>query len=239
MSDIQLSIVTGTVNRLGPLCRLVESIQRHTVVPFELIIMDASTHAVEIVDERLLMPVMRIVRESPRLGHVKGYNNAFRMCTGKYVLWLNDDAEVLPGYDTEGIRIMDLYPDVGMSAYYYKEGAHYHVNELYGMIFANFGIIRRELGDQVGWFDEDLIMYGSDNSLTFRVLLAGYGLATVPGPRIIHHSERDEMRQANEFLRRPDSDTLHKKYAPFKRVMQNTYLRTAHLVGPRILVGVM
>jgi GT2 family glycosyltransferase len=231
MTTPTLSLVTGTINRPPQLSRLIQSVVRETTVPWELIIMDAS-------EKPYTGPVpdhVQIVHESPRLGMVKGYNTAFRMCTGKYVLWLNDDAEVLPGYDTAGVNLLELHPEIGMGAYYYKEGPRFHVNMLYQMIFANFGILPRWVGDKVGWFDEELTMYGSDNSLTFRVLLEGLGVVTVPGPNIIHHSERDEMRISNEHLRPTDGDKLNAKYGPYKKQMQQVYSKFKHLIGPRFL----
>lgn len=178
---------------------------------------------------------VQIIHESPRMGMVKGYNHAFRLCKGEFVMWLNDDAEVLPGYDLAGVDLLRAHPDVGMGCYYYLEGGRWHVNMLYRMIFANFGILPRWLGEQVGWFDEELTMYGSDNSLTFKVLLAGKGVVTVPGPRIIHHSEWDEMRNENDKLRRPDADKLNAKYSGRAKEMQAVYNQFRHLIGPRIL----
>ncbi len=227
-----LSLVTGTINRPDGLERLIQSVVQNTVVDYELVVMDASPQLYD----RDVPKTVRLFRESPRKGHIKGYNQAFNLCRGEYVLWLNDDATVNPGYDTAGVKLLMEHPEVGMGAYYYHQNGKYHVNLLYNMIFANFGILRRSLGDQVGWFDEEIgVMYGSDNSLTFRVLLAGYGLATVPGRNIIHHSVMDEMRIENERLRRPDADKLFQKYAPYVKQMADVYKKTIHLVGPRVI----
>lgn len=227
-----LSLVTGSLNRPDPLQRLIRSVIEHTTVRYELIIMDASESPVWFPNLPLCI---QHVHESPRLGHVQGYNRAFRAAKGKYVMWLNDDAEVLAGYDMAGIDLLERHPNVGMGAFYYKEGPRFHVNMLYNMIFANFGILPRWLGDHVGWFDEDLTMYGSDNSLTFKILLAGYGVVTVPGANIIHHSEQDAVRIGNQQFRRPDGDKLQAKYGPMKRQMQDVYGKFKHLVGPRHL----
>lgn len=178
---------------------------------------------------------VQLIHESPRMGMVKGYNHAFKLCRGEFVLWLNDDAEVLPGYDSAGVNLLRTYPEVGMGAYYYKEGPRFHVNMLYRMIFANFGIIRNWLGNQIGWFDDELTMYGSDNSITFKVLLAGFGVVTVPGPNIIHHSEQDDMRRENEPLRKTDGDKLNARYSSRAKEMQEVYNRFRHLIGPRNL----
>ena len=64
------------------------------------------------------------------------------------------------------------------------------------MLYANFGILRRSLGKELGWFDEELTMYGSDNSLTFKTLLAGHGVTSIPGAKLIHHGHADQQRSA-------------------------------------------
>ncbi len=241
----RLSVVTGTLNRLASLQRLVNSLCNNTSVTWELIIADASNnpsyalHFIPSKPEQLLR--IHSIWEVPRLGHVKGYNQAFKQSQGEYVVWLNDDAEVLPGYDTRGIAFLESHPELGLGAYYYREvGAthsYFHVNACFNMIFANFGILRRDFGDSINWFDESFYMYGGDNSITFRTLLAGRGVAQVPGASIIHHSEKDDVRISNEEHRRSDGGILSAKYSSLRREMQLEYNRHKRLVGPRILVS--
>lgn len=201
-------------------------------MPWELIVADASNEPTD----NAFGPNVKIIHEIPRLGFVKGYNNVFQAATGKWVIWLNDDAEVQPGYATAAVQFMGANPDVGLGALYYAEGRlPYRVWSCYGMLYANFGIISRELGNQVGWFDEDLMMYGSDNSLTFRVLLAGKGVASIPGARIWHHVQLDQWKKENQKHRQPDGTKLHAKYFPRVEQMRSVYSKTKHLSGPEVI----
>ena len=151
------------------------------------------------------------------MGCVKGYNRAFKACFGKWVLYLNDDAEVCRDYADEAISFMEAHPEIGLGALHYSHvGDPFHVNSAWGAIYANFGILRRDLGNEVGWFDEDLEMYGNDNSLTFRVLLAGYGVADIPRARLLHHCTEDRQRIENQKSRRRDNQILLKKYFPLR-----------------------
>jgi GT2 family glycosyltransferase len=221
-----LSLVTGTRNREFDFRRLVNSIAAHTRVPWELIVSDASDEPIETV------PNVQIIPERPRLGCTRGYNVAFRQASGKYVLWLNDDCEVMPGYATAAIAFMESHPEIGLGALYYAdEGTResWHVNTcMFGMLYANFGILSRELGDQVGWFDDELTMYGNDNSLAYRVLLAGKGIAPIPEARILHHSTRDQHRiENNDYAyRHQQADLLRAKYGPRLAEMREVYERT-------------
>lgn len=241
MSAPLLSIVTGTLNRPQELQRLIHSILFHTSATSlepqaEVIIADASDEPC-----KLVWRGVRVIHESPRKGHVRGYNEAFKECRGEWVIWLNDDVEITTdGWADSAIEHMRSHPELGLGAFYYSEPPRqprFHVNFCYGMLFANFGILQRSFGDSIGWFDEDFTMYGSDNSITFRTLLAGRGIGTIPGKFIIHHSTQDEVRLANQHHRKPGSELLRSKYYPLVPQMKAVYSRTAHLVGPKIWVG--
>lgn len=220
-----LSIITGTRNRPEDFRRLVRSIQQHTSVDWELVVSDASD---EPLDESGLPLNVFVIPERPRRGCTAGYNLAFHAARGEWVVYLNDDCEVLPGYDTEAARFMDAHPDIGLGALpYSNKGGPFRTNSnsFDGMLYANFGIIRRSLGDHIGWFDEIVKHYGCDNSIGFRVLLAGLGIAEIPNARVIHHEHDDVHRQENLRTQMEDAERLKAKYEPFLRQMRETYER--------------
>jgi len=219
MTKPLLSLVTGKVERDPSFARLVRSIVLHTKVNWELVVSDASE--IPYVSE---WRNVRVIHEKPRLGHVRGYNRAFGEAKGKWILFLNDDAEVLPNYDLEAIAFMEAHPDIGLGALHYSEnGGPFHVNSAWGCVYANFGIFPRLLGEDVGFFDEDIRMYGGDNSFAFRILLADYGIADIPTARVLHHVQKDEIRCANELTQRNDNDILCKKYMPLQSEWTATY----------------
>lgn len=227
-----LSLVTGSLNRPESLWRLVVSVLAHTTVPWEMIVSDASDKTTE----NTFGSNVTIVPEKPRLGFVAGYNRAFSLCKGKWVVWLNDDAEVQPGYDVAAVNFMESNPAVGLGVFYYAEDRlPFKVCSYRGMIYANFGIISRELGNAVGWFDSDLTMYGSDNSLTFRVLLAGRGVASIPGARVWHHVQMDQWKTENQNYRPGDSQKLHQKYSELLPEIRRVYDRFKYLSGPEVI----
>lgn len=217
----KLSIVTGALDRQESLGRLISSIESRAAVDWELVVSDASAVPYVSTDKRV-----RILHEKPRLGCTGGYNRAFRSCLGEWVLWVNDDVEVLSGFDQNAIEFMEAHPEIGLGALHYSEdGGDFHVNSAWGAIYANFGILRRELGEQVGWMDEDLEMYGCDNSLTFRVLLSEKGVADIPDARVIHHSVKDAHRIANQANRWEDNRKLTQTYMPMRRLWLPIYWR--------------
>lgn len=221
-----LSLVTGTRNRPDDFRRLVDSIERHTPMKWELVVSDASDMPIqnEPVATDETWPKIRVIPERPRLGYSRGFNQAFRQARGKWVIFLNDDAEVTAGYAEAAIRFMESHPKIGLGALYYSNrGGPFMVNQHEGMIYANFGIMRRTFGNKIGWLDEDLVMYGSDNALAFKVLLAGLGVAGIPDSRIIHHECHDEQRMQNQHGRYAEADKLAAKYGPKLSEMRAVY----------------
>lgn len=219
-----LSIITGTLNRHEDFYRLLQSIIHGTTVPWQLIVSDASD-----VPVKCDPPNVTLIREYPPIGCSKAYNAAFRQATGTWCIWLNDDCEVIPGYAEAAISFMEAHSEIGLGALYYREGSRdFHVNSYFSMLYSNFGIIRRELGNQVGWFDaETCPMYGNDNSLAFRVLLAGKGIAGIPDARVIHYATQDRYRteRGDSEQRNRDAEALIAKYGPYMEQMRTTYAR--------------
>jgi hypothetical protein len=49
-----------------------------------------------------------------------------------------------------------------------------------------FALIRRQVGDQVGWFDEDYFFNGEDLDLCYKIKQAGYKIMYLPDVKITH-----------------------------------------------------
>jgi len=216
-----LSIVTGTVDRQDSLQRFVRSVVEITTLDYELLIIDAGSSPTQV----NLPPQARIIAERPRRTYVAGYNAAFRECKGEFVTWMNDDAEVTQGWDVAAVDFMRQNPDIGLGCMPFRDPgeAAFRICDLWYLPYANFGIIRRKIGDAVGWFDQDLTMYGSDNAITFKVLLAGHGVAPIYASRVIHHRVKDQVRASNQNSRIADGRLITSRYMPSVRRMAKTF----------------
>jgi GT2 family glycosyltransferase len=222
----EVTIVTGTLDRPEPLRRMVESLRKHeTGVTWEVIVADAGTAAVP-----PLGPGVRVIPEKPRLGWTKGYNAAFAHGTGKYFVWLNDDVEwtmpVLPA----AIRLLRDNPRVGMAAIpFWDNGIFVEFQQHRSIPYASFGVISADLFRRVGGFDGRIYMYGCDNTIAFRVLLAGYGIKFLPrNVHLVHHRHQDEHRMANEKTQPEDVSRLDAIYGRHYDAMRATQ---AHLMA--------
>lgn len=234
-----LSIVTGTRNRPDDLRRLIDSIEMHTPMSWELLVADASDVSIEeqpIATEEAWKHI-KVLPERPRLGYAQGYNRILKRAKGQWVMFTNDDAGFEYGYAEAAIRFMEANPQIGLGAIPYVEPTGrrflYEVNSYLGMIYANFGIIERAIGNKIGWFDEEFPMYGSDNTLAFRVLLSGRGIAEIPGARVFHYATDDSHRRENnnEAERLKDAENLINKYGPRLPEMREVYERCGGSLG--------
>jgi GT2 family glycosyltransferase len=221
----EISFITGTRNRPNDLRRMIDSLEFCTL-NWELIISDASDKPIEneeIATEDTWKRI-KVIPERPRLGVSRGYNKAFRKARGRYCLWLNDDCVVEHGTAEAAVTFMDGNPHVGLGAIPYSEPGKlkYETYSYLGLPYANFGIISKELGDQIGYFDEEFHFYGSDNALAFRVLMAGKGIAPVYWGRIFHYATPDAHRFENNdpTQREHDCRLLISKYSPHLDAMR-------------------
>ena len=231
-----LSIVVGTRNRPKIFDRFLASVINTATVPTELVVGDATQEDRYAKDDFFGegLGVVRVLHESPPLGMLRGYNRCFRECLGSWVVWFNEDCELLPGWDVAAISYMTAHPEVGLGAVYFKDrredGSYEDKFRVYEYpIFvphANFGVLRREFGNEIGWFDERLGWgYGSDSALGLTVIEHGKAVARIPGCKCIHHRAWDaEMFANHETHRLAD-------LAKFKELWQPKYhlLRMQHL----------
>lgn len=209
---MELSIVLGTMDRPKEFLGLYDSIIKHTQgISWELVVSDAAQITPL---EPGLFPSARIIPENPRLGHVKGYNRLFREAKGEYVLWLNDDCVVTPDWAKNALAFMRSREDVGLGALFYCVwDPPFFCNSWLGDLpYANFGIINREYGNRLGWFDDEMYFYGADNSLAFKVFLSGKLVRGIPNSRVIHRPFLDIHRPGNERHQPSDAAIVRNKY---------------------------
>ncbi len=219
--DVQniVSIVVPTFNRLGRLQHCIDRIRRNVTHPREVIVVDGgSTDGTrEWLADR---SELRVILEPEREGAVRAFNKGFRAATGHYVMWLNDDAYPLPGSVSAAVAFLERpdLADVGMVAFYHQwhsprnvldrvehEGTSYELCHVRGYPYANFGLLRRTLLEEVGYADERYYFFAFDPDLSLKIQL-DRGLKVIGCRRalIAHEEHHDERKR--EDLSRGDED---------------------------------
>ena len=210
-----VSIVVPTCNRLECLKRCIDEIRRNVTCPNEVIVVDGCS--VDGTREWLAgRGDLRIILEAKREGAVRAFNKGFRAATGRYVMWLNDDAYPLPGSVEAAVAMIERpdLADVGMVAFYHNwhsernvldriehNGETFELCHVRGYPYANFGLIRRSLLERVGFADERFYFFGFDPDLSLKLQLEED--LSVLGCRqaLIHHDEHHDQRKLADLVR--------------------------------------
>jgi GT2 family glycosyltransferase len=212
-----VSIVVLCYNKAEYTLRCLEAVFRNTDYPrYEVIVLDnASTDItpalLEAYDSRI-----KFIHSPTNLGFVGGNNFAARSAEGDFLVFLNNDTEVQPGWLTEVYNCFLRNPRAGVvgSMLIYPNGM---LQEAGGVIFNdasgwNYGrghlpnssrfqfvrevdycsgaalTIKADLFRRLGGFDERFApAYYEDTDLCFAVRKLGYKVLYCPSSKVIHH----------------------------------------------------
>jgi len=221
-----VSIVIATYSRLERLKKCIAAVRTNVALPKEIVVVgggDDGTAAWLVTQADV-----RFTHETTREGATKAYNKGFRAARGKYVMWLNDDSFPLPGAVEAAARMIarpDM-ADVGMIAFYHNEkrawnrldeferdGERFAIYNVRGFPYANFGLLRRELLEQVGYLDERYYFCGWDPDLALKVQReAGLKVVGCRQALVQHEEFADSRKQADLAVMETDNAKLFAKW---------------------------
>lgn len=209
-----LSIVTGTFNRLSFLRDMIGSVRQHAgPVSYRIIIIDGGStdgtqRWVEEQPECLL-----IQQNGPLTGAVRAFNLGFGCAVDlgtPYVAHLNDDIVLqTPDMLYRACEILKHNSRVGEVAFAFDLRGPHDFESVHHHLYANFGVIRREAGmevaraqgDQAGknWWNLIYRTYGADSELGCWLWRLKWTIYGDPGLRVHDRTPetQDVLRQAN------------------------------------------
>ncbi|MGN0158008.1 MAG: glycosyltransferase [Brotaphodocola sp.] len=210
-----VSIVIPVYNQIHYTYACLLSILEHTKdVTYEVIIADdVSTDATEHLSD--YAEGLVICRNSTNQGFLRNCNQAARNARGKYVMFLNNDTQVTPGWLSSLVNLIEHDSTIGMvgSKLVYPDG---RLQEAGGIIWSdgsgwNYGrlddpdkpeynyvkdvdyisgaaiLLSNDLWKQIGGFDTRFApAYCEDSDLAFEVRKAGYRVVYQPLSKVIH-----------------------------------------------------
>ncbi len=211
----EVSIIIPVYNQIHYTYACLLSILEHTKdVSYEVIIADdVSTDATKELTRYVENVV--ICRNSTNQGFLRNCNQAARAARGTYVMFLNNDTQVTPGWLSSLVSLIRSDDTIGMvgSKLVYPDG---RLQEAGGIIWSdgsgwNYGrldnpdkaeynyvkdvdyisgaaiLLSRKLWEQIGGFDERFApAYCEDSDLAFEVRKAGYRVVYQPLSKVIH-----------------------------------------------------
>lgn len=208
---MDISIVSGTYNRLPSLKRMVASGRQSLGGLFGL------SHQFVLVDGGSTdgtiewcqsQPDIHLIQHGKLLGAVKAFNDGAFAATGAYIILANDDITFVADSISRAYVYMQQHPDCGVGCFYQdRNGRDWHVEEMpcvednrqvhrpYGQVC----IVPKWLGDYVGWWGTYLHTYGGDNELSARVYDLGFKVSPVPEAKIHDNEIQDDLRKINNI----------------------------------------
>ncbi len=212
-----VSIIIPAYNEVNYTYNCLLSILQNTGddTPYEVLIADdVSTDATK--DLNKYAENVILCRTETNQGFLKNCNNAAKSARGKYIMFLNNDTHVTPGWLSSLVKLIESDPSVGMvgSKLVFPDGT---LQEAGGIIWSdgsgwNYGrgddpnkaeynyvkdvdyisgaaiMLSKKLWDEIGGFDERYApAYCEDSDLAFEVRKAGYRVVYQPLSEIIHY----------------------------------------------------
>ncbi len=213
--NIEVSIVVPVHNKYAFTHKCLFSIKENTPgIHYEVIIADDASSDETVQIQTKIRHVL-VVRNEKSLGFLGNCNRAAQQARGRYILFLNNDTVVQPGWLSSLIKPMEADATIGMtgSKLVYPEGI---LQEAGGIVWQNgsgwnYGkmfdpespeynyvkevdyisgaslMIRSSLWKQIGGFDTRYTpAYYEDTDLAFEVRKAGYKVVYQPQSVVVH-----------------------------------------------------
>lgn len=210
----------------------------------ELVVVDNASGGSDVEQIAEAVPHAVIVESATNRGFAGGCNLGVARAKGEYVVFINSDARPDPRYLSAAVSVLESAPDVGavatkvldwdgtsidfvaagMSWYgqAFKLGAGQPVGtgpeEERDVLFGTGSslIMRADVFEEVGGFDEDYFMFFEDVDLGWRLWLLGYRVRYVPASISFHrhHASMSSIGSWREkyLLERNALFTIYKNY---------------------------
>ncbi|UCC54631.1 MAG: glycosyltransferase family 2 protein [Anaerolineaceae bacterium] len=249
------SIIIVNYNGLSYLSNCLHSVQATCDDDVEIIIVDNNStdgSAEQLVRE---FPDIWLIRSDENIGFGSGNNIGTRQASGEYVVFLNPDTVVTPGWLDPLIRVFEEDPEVGIATskiLLLREpdqintcGNNVHISGITicrGLRLdkkamsaqANVGaasgcafVMRRDLFWELGGYDDDFFLYMEDTDLSWRAQLAGFRCVYVPDSVVYH----------DYALRFGPEKTYYQERNRYLMLLKNLHWRTLLLLMPVLLLA--
>lgn len=230
-----ITIVSGTINRLSLLQRMVQSARREARgLPIDFIIVDnGSADGTE--SWCMSQPDITFLQMGKAVGGIKAFTEGGKLSTARYTILANDDIKFLPYSIVTAYRVLEDNPTCGAVAFAdnrlakdqdnptYATQKHPTRNQ-YGDIvwttYAQVGMYRTPLMIACNiWGGDDSLFggagawtYGGDNYLSAKIFEYGYHICTHPTVKIHDYIHADEVRTVGNSKHPNDAKLYHDRF---------------------------
>jgi GT2 family glycosyltransferase len=204
-------------------------------------------------------PKVRYIPLKKNLGFAKAANIGIKEAKASLIGLLNNDTEIDSDWAKEMTLAANRYPDAGFfaskmlqfnqrntidafgdalnwSGRAYNIGKHKHDSKEFSDYTYTFGacagaaVYRKEMFENVGYFDEDFFMYLEDVDLSFRAQNAGHRCVAVPKANVFHVGGASSSKNFGFIFKYINKNRWHMMYKNYP-----TSRFTIHL--PEIIIS--
>ncbi len=225
----KVSIVILTYNGKAHVLECLKSLREISYRDKEIIVYDngSGDGTADVIKKRFKQ--VKVIQRKDNVGYCRGTNDAYRYTRGKYVLFLNNDTTVTEDFLAPMVRRMEedslngivqpklifqktkklqagctFFTDTGF-LYYFGHGKNPNeqkYNVPMQMHSANGAcmLVKREVIEKIGLFDDDFFLYFEETDFCSRALLAGYRIWYEPKATVFHIGSVDNRRYKYSLL---------------------------------------
>ena len=206
--------------------------------------------SVEFIRKRF--PSIKIIENGENLGFGSAINRGLGLAKGDYLLFLNSDLKLHSKCVGELAKVLENDSNVGGTIPKILHIDQQNIINSLGVLINYTGIaypnllgqkdpgyqepfesacggifmLRREVYETVGGFDEDLFLYHEDHDLSWRIRLAGWNLKVVP-KAIMHHHYKFNKGILKYYS--SEKNRLH-------ILLKNMEVKTLALISPALII---
>jgi glycosyltransferase involved in cell wall biosynthesis len=251
----KISVIIPCFNHGKFLPEAVESVRALVRQDTELIVVDDGS-----TDEGTMREMDRLAGEGVHTirqenkGLAAARNVGIAASRGEYILPLDADNRIRPGYLEHGVRILDEAPEVGVvygdAEYFGTKSGRWHVGEfeLSNLLFWNFidacAVYRRQVWEQNGGYDGTMPVQGlEDWDFWLSTVRQGWKFAYVRDVLFDYRVEQDSMIANARRFGPQIEEFIAKKHGPLYRkawmdlVAENLSVRATGRRFGRLLGG--
>lgn len=248
----KVSIIIPVYNQFEYTYNCLKSISSYSdPVEYEVIIADdGSTDRTHYIDE--IVSGINVIRNEENLKFLLNCNNAAKSAKGEYILFLNNDTQVQPGWLSALVDVLDKNEKAGMvgSKFVYPDGT---LQEAGGIIWKdgsawNYGhgsdpdapeynylrevdyisgasiMIRHSLWKEIGGFDERYApAYCEDSDLAFEVRKHGYKVIYQPKSVVVHFEGKSNGTDLNTGIKSYQVNNAKQLFEKWKSVLEKEH----------------
>jgi GT2 family glycosyltransferase len=210
-----ISVIVLNWNGIHFLDQCLSSLMRQTYAPLEVIVVDngSTDDSIDLIKDKF--SGVRLIVNNKNLGFGGGNNIGIKESRGRYIMVLNNDTRVEPDcieelkksieknkkYGACATKIL-LKSDetlidaagivIGLDGVSIGRGRlekedYYPTEEEVFFASGCAGLYRREMLEEIGFYDEDFFAYAEDTDLGFRARLAGWRCVYNPKAVVYHY----------------------------------------------------